>query len=151
MREFLLRLLIPVMVAACADSKAPTEIEGPIESEPKDEDDDDDPPPAREITASLDIRTVDCFRGTVLFDVNARFVDNGEPTDAVSCRVTFDDGTVIDDCGGFHDFGSGGAEHSVVVEVTSQIDGSVIRLNETTFVYGVPVATVTASVCGFDL
>jgi hypothetical protein len=154
MRKFrLLLVLVPGLVAACAIPDAPTEIDNPIESasDVDDQREQEEVPPAREIGASLDIRTVDCFRGTVYFEVNARFTDNGEPTDAVSCRVTFDDGAVIDDCGGFHDFGSGGAEHLVSVELRSMIDGSIIRLSQEVFVYAPPVGTVTASACGFDL
>jgi hypothetical protein len=153
MRKFLLAVVVPVLVVACAEPNAPNEIDTPIgsESAADDEHEQEEAPPARAITAALDIRTVDCFRGTVLFAVKASFTDNGEATDAVSCRVTFDDGTVVNDCGGFHEFGAGGAEHVVSVEVRSMIDGSVIELSQEVFVYGPPVGTVTASACNFDL
>lgn len=152
MRQSLLPLVIPGLLVACADP-SPTEVQTPVESPSDDgnQQGDEEVPPAREMTAVLDIRTVDCFRGTVYFEVKASFTDNGEPTDAKSCTVTFDDGTVINDCGGFHDFGAGGADHVVNVDVVSGIDGSLIHIEKELFVYGPPVGTVTASVCNYDL
>lgn len=156
MRRFALSMLCvtpTLLVPACGDNLRP---EGDIvdddvtmESDPSDH---GVPGETRQLAASVNIFSPSCDEATAAFEVLARYAGDAALVRNISCRITFDDGAVSDQCVGEHTFASAGA-HTFVVDVVD-LDTKATTRTETKRNIAVPLEvdlTLDVPECGLAL
>jgi hypothetical protein len=150
MRSLALVLSIPLSFVACGDNIDPDE--GSSASESGDEDHPPDAAPAREIVASLLLTAPSCDAPVADFEIDVLYADDRSLVPNRACTMTFDDGTVYDQCIGSHTFADGGF-HDYVLEIRDLDSGAVLREEGRRYIEYPLLATfeATAPACGLEV